>query len=121
VIRTIIGAALLAAILGGCAGDLDNRVTTREYEITPLPKNYKTIVTDYLKTRRKDRGSIQVGNAYQDSCPLNENDRYYGWAVPVTYGAKRRARDAAPQEIIWFNNNSVQMISNREMKYCSKA
>jgi hypothetical protein len=120
--RTIVRAVLLAALLGGCAGEPGNKITTREYEITPLPKDYKIIVTDYLKNRRKDRGAIQVGNAYQDSCRVSENDRYYGWAVPVTYGANnRRARGAAPAEIVWFNNHSVQMISSGKMEYCSKA
>ena len=117
----IIGTALLAAVLGGCAGEPDRKVTVPDYAITPLPKNYKTVVTDYLKNRRKDGGQIRVGDAYQDSCRVSVNDRYYGWAVPVTYGTNKRARGAVPNEIIWFNNNSVQMISTGGAEDCSKA
>jgi hypothetical protein len=117
----ILGAALLAAVLGGCAGEPDTKITVPNYEIIPLPKNYKTIVIDYLKTRRKDGAAVQVGDAYQDSCRVNATGRYYGWAVPVTYGKKKRARGAMPNEIIWFNNNSVQMISSGGTGDCSKA
>jgi hypothetical protein len=112
--------ALIAAVLVACTGESTRKVAS-EYAITPLPKDYKKIVADYLKPRRTDRGAIEVGNAYQHSCRVSGNDRYYGWAVPVTYGGKKRARVDTPQEIIWFNNNSVQMVSNGEADFCSKA
>ena len=127
VTRTIVGGALTAAVLSGCISGPDNKVTPN-YTITPLPKNYKKIVTDYLKSRRKDNTPFQVGDAYQDSCRISANDKYYGWAVPITYGAEKArgtigakiARGTMPNEIIWLNHNSVQMFSNGALDECSK-
>ena len=118
--RTIVAAALFVAVLDGCAGGLGENAIGVTHHITPLPRNYKDIVTDYLKTRLNDRAIVKVGNAYQDSCRRSVNGIYHGWVVPVSYRAMRGAR-ATSQEIIWVNENSVQMISNNEAGHCSKA
>jgi hypothetical protein len=117
----MLAGALLAAAVGGCAGEPGENATAVTYHITPLPRNYKDLVTEYLKTRGKDRPITKVGDAYQDSCRVGADGRYYGWAVPVSYRAKRGPRAPASQEIIWVNHNSVQMISNDGTSDCFKA
>jgi hypothetical protein len=112
-------AALVAGLLGGCAGGSSENAIGVTHDITALPKNYKAIVTDYLKM--KNRAVTKVGNAYQDSCPVGVNDKYYGWAVPVSYRTKKGARAEASQEIVWVNHNSVQMISDNKSGNCVKA
>jgi hypothetical protein len=113
-----LAAALVAGLLGGCAGSSENAVGVT-HDITPLPKNYKAIVTDYLRTR--NRAITKVGNAYQDTCQVGVNDKYYGWAVPVSYQTKKGGRAEASQEIVWINYNSVQMISDNKTGNCVKA
>jgi len=115
----MLAAALLAGPLGGCAGGPSGNAIGVTHDITPLPKNYKAIVTDYLKT--KNRAVTRVGNAYQDSCRFGVSDKFYGWAVPVSSRMKKGARTEASQEIVWFNYNSVQMISDNKTDNCVKA
>jgi len=111
-------AVLIAGLLGGCAAGWSDGPVAVSHDITPLPKNYKTIVTDYLKTR--NLAVTKIGSAYQDSCTVGLNDKYYGWAVPVSYRTKS-ARGEASQRIIWLNYNSVQMIGDSKTGACVKA
>ena len=119
--KTIMTAAVLAAVLGGCAGEPGGSAIGRGYHIAPLPKNYKDMVTDYLKPRLSDHTIVRIGNAYQDSCRAGVNGLYHGWAVPVSYRAKKQARATSQQQIVWLNDNSVQMVSNKESGECVKA